>query len=166
MNLKFDWKIFINAPPDQAWRYIADTNRINQYAGLPEFTFHYLPEKDGGSHQVGETRYLGWQLRWDEHPFEWIEGRYYKVVRTYHNGPIRKFHTAVTLHPHNGGTLVHQTISCEPRWFFAIPAIYWEIGFSSKRRFQAAYQKIDSFLRGKSETPLVPVPRVAIPSGR
>src|SRR5262249_5074028 len=35
-----------------------------------------------------------------------------------------------------------------------------------KRRFQAAYQKIDSFLRGKSETPLVPVPRVAIPSGR
>ena len=93
MNLKFVWKIPINAPPDKLWRYIADTNRINQYAGLPEFTFRYIPEPDGGSSQVGETRYMGWRLRWDEHPFEWIEGRYYEIVRAYHNGPIRQFHT-------------------------------------------------------------------------
>ena len=166
MNLNFVWKIPIEAPPDKLWRYIADTNRINQYAGLPEFTFRYIPEPDGGSRQVGETRYMGWRLRWDEHPFEWIEGRYYKVVREYHNGPIRTFRTAVTVHPNNGGSLVEQTITCEPRWVFAIPAIYWEIGFSSRRRFHAAYRKIEKFLQGNSDTPFVPVPRIAIAPGR
>lgn len=166
MNLKFVWKIPVDAPPDKLWRYIADTNRINQYAGLPEFTFRYIPEPDGGSHMVGETRYMGWKLHWDEHPFEWIEGRYYEIVREYHNGPIRKFHTAVTLRPNNGGSLVEQTINCEPRWLFAIPAIYFEIGFSSRKRFQAAYRKIERFLQGESETAFIPVPRVAIAPGR
>jgi adenylate cyclase len=166
VKLRFEWKIPMSTPPQELWRYVADTNRINQYAGLPEFSFRYLPEDDGGSRQIGETRYMGWRLRWDEHPFEWIEGRYYEVVREYHNGPIRKFHTAVSLHPDTGGTLVHQTITCEPRWSFAIPAIYFELGVSSKRRFRAAYQKIEKFLNGNSESPFVPVPRVAIPPGR
>jgi len=166
MRVKFVWKIPIDASPDRLWRYIADTNRLNQYAGLPEFTFRYVPEPDGGSHQIGETRYMGWRLRWDEHPFEWIEGQYYEVVRTYHNGPIKEFHTAVTLRPQNGGTLVEQTITCTPRWFFVIPAIYWEVGFVSKRRFRAAYRKIENFLKGGSESAFEPVPRQAIPPGR
>ena len=123
MKLQFVWKIPIGAPPDRLWRYIADTNRLNQYAGMPEFKFRYIPEPDGGSRQEGETRYMGWLLRWDEHPFEWIEGRYYEIVRTYHNGPVREFRTAVTLHPNNGGSIVEQKIECEPRWFFAIPAL-------------------------------------------
>jgi len=166
VKLQFVWKIPIDAPPDKLWRYIADTNRLNQYAGLPEFKFRYIPEPDGGSRQEGETRYMGWRLRWDEHPFEWIEGRYYEIVRTYHNGPVREFRTAVTLHPSNGASIVEQKIECEPRWFFAIPALYFEIGFSSRRRFREAYRKIEKFLQGSSETPFVPVPRVAIPQGR
>jgi adenylate cyclase len=166
MHLKFVWKIPIGATPGDLWRYIADTNHLNQYAGLPEFTFRYVPEQDGGSRQIGETHYLGWRLHWDEHPFEWIEGRYYEIVRTYHNGPIRKFHTAVTLHPDAGGTLLEQIIECEPRWLFAVPAIYWEIGFSARRRFEEAYRKIEKFLTGNAGTPFVPVPRVAISPGR
>jgi adenylate cyclase len=166
MNLEFVWKIPVDAPPDKLWRYIADTNRINQYAGLPEFTFRYIPEADGGSRQVGETRFMGWRLRWDEHPFEWIEGRYYEVVRDYHNGPLRKFHTRVTLHANNDGSLVEQIITCEPRWLAAIPVIYWEIGFSSQRRFRAAYRNIEKFLQGAPAAPFLPVPRVAIPPGR
>jgi adenylate cyclase len=166
MNLKFIWKIAIDAPPDKLWRYIADTNRVNQYAGLPEFTFKYVPEPDGGSRQIGETRYMGWRLRWDERPFEWIEGRYYEVLREYHNGPVRKFHTAVTVRANNGGSIVEQSITCEPRWFFALPALYFEIQFSSRRRFEAAYRKIEKFLQGDSETPFIPSPRVAIPQAR
>src|SRR5215510_14458568 len=99
MNLTFDWEIMLETPPDRLWRYIADTNRLNQYAGLPEAKFRYVPDAGGGSRQVGETRYMGVTLRWDEHPFQWIEGRSYEVVRGYHGGPIRTFHTAVTLRP-------------------------------------------------------------------
>jgi class 3 adenylate cyclase len=165
-GVKFVWKIPIQAPPDQLWRYIADTNRLNQYAGLPEFTFQYIPETDGGSRQVGETSYLGWRIHWDEHPFEWIEGRYYEIVRTFQNGPIRKFHTAVSLRPDNGGSIVEQAIECEPRWLFAVPLIYWEIRVSAQKRFREAYRKIEKFLLGKAEAPFVPVPRTAISHGR
>jgi hypothetical protein len=38
MKRPFLWKIPIDAPPDKLWRHIADTNRTNQFAGLPEFT--------------------------------------------------------------------------------------------------------------------------------
>ena len=166
MSLKFVWKIPIEATPDTLWRYISATNRINQYAGLPEFTFRFVPEPDGGSRQVGETRYMGWRLLWDEHPFEWIEGRYFEIVREYHNGPIRKLQTSVILHPHNGGTLVEQTMTCEPRWFFAAPGIYWELAFFTKRRFVAAYRKIEKFLNGESATPFEPLVREPVPQGR
>src|SRR5262249_39857535 len=109
---------------------------------------------------------MGWRLHWDEHPFEWIEGRYYEVVRTYHNGPIRKFHTAVFLRRNNGGSIVEQTIDCKARWPFAMPAVYWEIGVSSRKRFREAYRKIEQFLQGRADAPFVPVPRTAISPGR
>ena len=166
MSIKFVWKIPIDAAPDTLWRYISDTNRVNQYAGLPEFTFRFVPEPDGGSRQVGETRYMGWRLLWDEHPFEWIEGRYFEIVREYHNGPIRKLQTSLILHPHDGGTLVEQTMTCEPRWFFAVPGIYWELAFFTKRRFLAAYRKIEKFLSGATATPFEPLVRESIPQGR
>jgi class 3 adenylate cyclase len=166
MKSRFVWKILLEAPPDQLWRYVSDTNRINQYAGLPEFTFRYVPEPDGGSRQIGETRVMGWRLQWEEHPFEWIEDQYFKVIRSYQNGPIREFHTSLRLMPQGSGTLLEQTIEAEPRWFFATPAIWWEIGISSRRRFLAAYKKIDEYLKGKSDAPLAAVARQAIPSGR
>lgn len=166
MDLRFQWKIPVAAAPDRLWRYIADTNRINQYAGLPEFTFKYVPDADGGSRQIGETRYMGWHLVWDEHPFEWIEGQYYEIVREYHNGPVARLHTAVTLRPSDGGSIVEQTITCTPRWSIAVPAIYWEIGYVSRKRFKAAYRKIETYLQGHSDSAFLPVPRQPIPPGR
>ena len=166
MKVRFVWKTTLEAAPDAIWRYVADTNRINQYAGLPEFTFRYVPEPDGGSRQIGETRYMGWRMQWEEHPFEWIEGQYFKVIRSYLNGPIREFHTAVRLTPQGEGTVLEQTIECEPRWIFTVPALWWEVGVTSKRRFTAAYRKIDQFLRGESDSPMEPVIRQAVPEGR
>jgi len=154
MAIKFTWKILLQAPPARLWRYIADTNRINQYAGLPEFTFRYIQEQDGGSSEIGEARYWGWRLSWDEHPFEWIEGERFEVLRSYHSGPLKEFRTIVVLRPEDGRTLVEQTIVCRPRWFFVTPALYWEIGVVSRRRFEAAYRKIEKFLQGDGTTPL------------
>jgi len=166
MRARFVWKLVLEATPDRLWQYVADTNRINQYAGLPEFTFHYVPAPDGGSRQIGETRYMGWRLQWEEHPFEWIEGQYFQVIRSYRNGPIREFHTSVRLTPQGGGTLLEQTLDAEPRWIFAMPALWWEVGVTSKRRFMAAYHKIDQFLRHESGSPLEPLTRQAAPAGR
>jgi len=166
MKARFLWRLSLNATPEKLWRYISDTNRINQYAGLPEFTFRYVPESDGGSRQIGETRYMGWRLQWDEHPFEWIEGQYFKVIRSYHNGPIREFRTSVRLTAQGDKTLIEQSLECQARWAFALPAIWWEVGIVSRRRFTAAYRRIEQFLQGQAESPLQPVVRQAIPAGR
>jgi len=166
MAVRFVWKIPIQAPPERLWRYIADTNRVNQYAGLPEFTFRYVPDADGGSRQVGETRYMGWRLEWDEHPFEWIEGQRFEVLRSYHNGPLQDFRTTVVLHRQNGGSVLEQTVLCRPRWFFVTPALYWELGVIARRRFEAAYRKIEQILQQESRDQLVTGPRTPIPRAR
>jgi hypothetical protein len=53
MLQKFTWKLHLEVEPDRLWRYIADTGRLNQAAGLPEWKLDYVPDEDGGSHQVG-----------------------------------------------------------------------------------------------------------------
>ena len=166
MNLKFVWKVHLKTDPGRLWRYIADTSRLNEAAGLPEWKLSYIPESDGGSHQVGELRYMGWRVRWDEHPFEWIESRQYEVVRSYHNGPLRRFRMAVFLRPENGGTLLEEVITVEPRWLLLVPPIYWEVGWRSRRRFERVYRRIDRFLGGDAGTPFQPVRRRGLSTTR
>ena len=163
MLQKFTWKLHLEVEPDRLWRYIADTSRLNQAAGLPEWKLDYVPEEDGGSHQVGQLRYMGWLLRWDEHPFEWVEGRHYEVTRVYLNGPMRRFNLAVFLTPDNGGTLLEEVITVEPRWFVLAPAIYWEVGYRSRRRFERVYRRIEQYLGGQIETPFEPAVDRPIP---
>ena len=157
MLQKFTWKLHLEVEPARLWRYIADTGRLNQAAGLPEWKLDYVPDEDGGSHQVGQLRYMGWRVSWDEHPFEWVEGRQYEVRRDYHNGPLRRFNMAVVLSPENGGTLLEEVLTVEPRWLVLAPVIYWEVGYRSRRRFERVYRRIEQYLQGRIETPFGPV---------
>ena len=166
MELRFQWKFTLGVEPERLWQYIADTGSLNEAAGLPEWKLQYIPEDDGGSRQVGETRYMGWRLKWDEHPFEWIEGRRFEVLRVYHNGPVRWFRLAVRLSPVDGGSLLEQDITVEPRWSLMAPGIYWDLGYRSRNRFKRVYQKIDAYLRGQSETPFRPSHSNPIPRDR
>ncbi len=166
MELRFQWKFTLGVEPERLWQYIADTGSLNEAAGLPEWKLQYIPEDDGGSRQVGETRYMGWRLKWDEHPFEWIEGRRFEVLRVYHNGPVRWFRLAVRLSPVDGGSLLEQDITVEPRWLLMAPGIYWDLGYRSRNRFKRVYQKIDAYLRGQAETPFRPSHSNPIPRDR
>lgn len=166
MNLHFVWKIHLDVGPEQLWRYISDTDRLNQAAGLPQWAFHYVPETDGGSRQMGEMTYRGWHIRWEEQPFQWVTGRHYEVVRIYHNGPLKRFHTAVTLHRQDEGTLLEQNVVAEPRWAVFAPAIYFEIGWMSRRRFERAYHDIETFLRGNSRSAYRIAPPTPTPAAR
>ena len=166
MELRFQWKFTLGVEPERLWQYIADTGSLNEAAGLPEWKLQYIPEDDGGSRQVGEARYMGWRLKWDEHPFEWIEGRRFEVLRVYHNGPVRWFRLAVRLSPVDGGSLLEQDITVEPRCLLMAPGIYWDLGYRSRKRFKRVYQKIDAYLRGQAETPFRPSHSNPIPRDR
>jgi class 3 adenylate cyclase len=153
MRLNFKWELQLGVTPRQLWQYVADTNSLNQAAGLSEWKLGYIPDPDGGSRRVGETHHMGWKLRWDERPFEWIEGRQYSVVRNYHNGPVLQFQMSVVLHPAEGGTLLVETIEIEPRWLFMAPAIYLEVEYRSRRSFERVYRRIEQHLKGAAATP-------------
>ena len=156
MRLKFKWEIQLDVKPDQLWPYVADTNSLNKAAGLSEWKLRYVSDPDGGSRQVGETRHMGWKMNWDERPFQWIEGREYSVVRTYHNGPVRRFDMAVVLTPAGDGTRLVETLIIEPRWLLMAPAVYFEVQFRSRKRFERVYRRIEQHLKGEAATPFLP----------
>ena len=153
MELRFQWTFRLDVEPDRLWQYIADTGSLNEAAGLPEWKLQYIPENDGGSRQTAEMRYMGWRIRWDEHPFEWVEGRSYEVLRVYHNGPVRSFRLAVQLSPLDGGSLLVENMVVEPRWLVLAPVIYWDLGYHSRKRFGRVYRKIENYLKGQTEAP-------------
>ena len=166
MELRFHWKFPLSVEPDRLWRYIADTGSLNEAAGLPEWKLQYIPEDDGGSRQVGETRYLGWRLKWDEHPFEWIEGERFDILRVYHNGPLRWFRLAVRLSPAEGGSLLEEDITVAPRWSLVAPAVYWDLGYRSRNRFERVYRNIEADLRGQTQAPFRPRHPIPVPVTR
>jgi hypothetical protein len=153
MQLKFKWEIQLDVAPDQLWQYVADTNSLNKAAGLSEWKLRYVSDPDGGSRRLGETRHMDWKLKWGERPFGWIEGRRYSVVRTYQNGPARRFDMAAVLEQVGSGTRLVETITIEPRWLLMAPAIYLEAEFRSRRSFERVYRQIEQHLKGQAGAP-------------
>jgi hypothetical protein len=122
--------------PEQLWRYVADTQRMDRAVGLPRAHFTRVPRPEGGEIVTGEYR-LGKRLayaRWQEHPFIWERPRHYSIVREYVRGPIVRFHGGAELEsvaPENGSgerTTIHVFGEFTPRHPIFAPFIRWGVG--------------------------------------
>src|SRR3954469_12818663 len=107
-----EWRL--RAQPRQLWPFVSDTERLNAALGLPPVTF--TDERGAqGYRRFGEFSYLGMRIRWEEKPFEWIEGEQLGVERLYENGPILRLRSFVRLLPDGPGTLLQHSLDYEPR---------------------------------------------------
>jgi class 3 adenylate cyclase len=156
--MNFKWELRLAVDAGRLWRYVADRNAINEAVGLAEWKLHYVPEADGGSRRVGESRLALWNMRWDEYPFEWVENSHFRIVRRFHNGPLRTLWTGVTLVEDGGTTLLTETVTIEPRSVVFAPALYLEIHYKTRRNFERVYRKIEKYLSGESTAPFEPPP--------
>ncbi len=144
----------LESSPRQLWPYVSNTDRLNRAVGLPavEFTTRAVP--GGGSERFGALRKLGLNLTYQEHPFEWIEGRRLGVLREFSSGPFRWLVSVTELQPRAGGgtTLTHQ-VRLEPRGLLGRTAAAVEIGGKGRRGLDRVYRRIDAALAGRLGRP-------------
>ena len=103
-------------PPAEVWPILSKTDWINRSLGLPPVTYETRPAAAGGSEVIARARLLGSELRWREHPFEWLENEFYRVHRVFERGPFLEAKLGVDFRPDaSGGALVQVYSDFTPR---------------------------------------------------
>ncbi len=154
LRYQFQWKLRSSA--ESLWPYLSNTDRVNQAVGLPAVKYKTFQDPKLGMRRIATVRAMGMTMEWEEHPFEWIEGRRLSVLRQFPSGPFHWFTNVVELNPQSdGGTLVVQTLEMIPRNFMGKVFAKFQIGNKSERNFGRVYEKIDEYLQSNSSKSVV-----------
>ena len=109
------WTWTFDLPPAELWPVLADTNRFNEAMGLPPYALEETPQPDGTVRRRGRGKAAGFTLEWEEKPYEWIAGRWFRVSRVFSKGPFRRFGPVFELGPDGkGGSKVSYALEWEP----------------------------------------------------
>ncbi|MDA1053443.1 MAG: serine/threonine-protein kinase [Planctomycetota bacterium] len=154
-TLEFEFTWTLSSSAAQLWPFVANTDRLNQAMGLPPARFSTSNDPERGVRRFAETRIAGQRIAWEEHPFEWIEGRRMSVLREFLHGPFDWFVNIVELTPQaDGGTLLSHKVLLEPKNLLGRFIAKLEIGMRARRSLTRIYQQIDGFVAsGKHNDP-------------
>jgi class 3 adenylate cyclase len=151
--LAFDFSWQLKNPPHALWPHVTNTERLNRAVGLPAVAYTAEPDPNGGSRRFAQFRKLGMTIGWQEHPFEWIEGRRMGVFRDFHQGPWKWFTSIVEMTPNgNGGTTLAHRIRVVPANVIGAMAARLEIGLKSRKALDKVYRHIDAVVSGELGT--------------
>ncbi len=151
LRYQFQWKF--RSSPEALWPYVSNTDRVNNAIGLPAVRYKTFQDPKLGMRRIATVRAMGMTMEWEEHPYEWIEGRRMSVLRQFPSGPFHWFTNVVELNPQSdGGTLVVQTLQMVPRNFMGKMFARFQIGNKSERNFGRVYEKIDEYLQSNSNS--------------
>lgn len=147
LHYDFTWELA--ASPEQLWPHVSNTERLNRAIGLPAVAFTTQFESDRGVRRFGKFRKVGMALAWEEHPFEWVEGRRMGVLREYREGPLKWLASVVELAPRPGGTLLTHRVRVEPHGLLGRTVAAVEVGVRGRRGLDRVYRRIDAAVTGK-----------------
>lgn len=155
-DFHYRWEYELQSSPEQLWSFVADTNRFNRDAGVPE-----LQPAQGKKQRLRNARrrlrlsFLGVPVEWEEQPFEWIRPSRFGVVRKYSKGPIAELKVLAELSPlgARGSKLTYQ-IWATPKSVLGYLLIPLQIGYSTRRRFASAFEGYDKTERAEISAPL------------
>jgi class 3 adenylate cyclase len=165
----YRWEWQLQSSPEELWPFVADTNRFNRDTGVPAVESQ---TGDGGrlsnSRRRLRLRKLGMTVEWEEQPFEWIRPYRFGVARRYTKGPVAQLRVQSELVPQpGGGTHLIYEVWAQPRTALGLTAIPAQIGFLSRRSFDAAIRRYDKLAASDRPSPLMPAPQATFaPSGR
>ena len=110
-------------PPGVLWSFLADTDRLNRAVSLPPVRFVPLPDPTRKGHYRAEARFMGVTLAYEEYPFDWVEGRHYRVLRRFDSGPLAEVLGGIRIEPAPGGSELEVFARMLPRnWLGTIGA--------------------------------------------
>ncbi|QDT11230.1 protein kinase domain-containing protein [Planctomycetes bacterium K23_9] len=137
----------LKSSPEVLWPYVSNTERINRAVDLPAVNFHVQTGEHGDVQHYGSTRFLGMNMSWREHPFEWIEASRMSVLRQLDNGPLDWLISDVQLQRGDqGGTILTHRFQVRPRGLMGRLVARLQVGWHSRRAFDRAYHHIDDVL--------------------
>ena len=110
------------------WPYITDTDRANRLVGGRPVTYESI-EADAKSSArfVATTTVGGFNVTYEEAPFEWTLNKSFSVFRRMRNGPLKSYTYSLTLEGlPDGGTRATVRISLVPRHWVLAPIVRFQ----------------------------------------
>lgn len=134
----YRWEYDLKSEPEDLWARVADTNRFNRDAGLPQVEI-----ADKKNRRL-RFRKFGIPVEWEEQPFEWVKPFRFGVVRKYSKGPIAGLRVRAELQPKpGGGTHLIYDVWVKPKNVLGRTTIPFQFGVLAARKFAGVFQKYD-----------------------
>lgn len=155
----------LDSSPQALWPYVSNTERLNRAIGLPPVEYRTEVDSNGAPRRFGTIRLAGIPMTWEEHPFEWVEGRRMSILREFTGGPFRWFMSTVELAATpDGGCDLRHTVKILSRNFVGRMIATVETGSKCRKSLESVYSRIDETLRRAGRNPLrdafEPVPKL------
>ncbi len=141
----FKFEITLSSSLSKVWAYASDTVRSNQTLGEPAFTYTNTPNSKGGSNTIGSQRNTGFTLKFIELSPEWVEGKYFQIVREHFAGPLKRFIQRMDFEEKDGKVILRNTIRVIIRWKIVSPISYIRFKLDALPRYKKILQQVDSF---------------------
>ncbi len=145
------------------WNVLTDTERMNRAVGMDRVALE--PLSDGSAARFLATTELGgFQVQYEERPYEWVYLESFKVFRKMRSGPAESLEMSYRLEPApSGGTNVTMRLTIAPRWRVLSPVMRLRSG-QSLRKFEDEILRIDESL-AKGARPPPPRGQVSLRPG-
>ncbi|MBI3414881.1 MAG: adenylate/guanylate cyclase domain-containing protein [Verrucomicrobia bacterium] len=158
--IRIEREFAVPFPTREIWPVLSQTDWINRSLGLPPVTYEFKPAPAGGSEVMARARMFGTELRWREHPFEWLENEFYRVQRVFERGPFREAKLGVEFRSDGGnGAIVRVCSDFSPRNAVFAWLTRYVIGPQSLRGFASILAHVTAHLNGRESNALPRLPR-------
>ena len=165
LTYAFEWEL--QSSPEALWPFVSNTEKMNRATGLAPVRFEIesmATKVPTGPATTGNQRVGGMNMKWREHPYEWIEGSRHVVLRVFEKGVLRWYVAEVQMERlAGGGTRLRNTIKMEPRGMLARFLSKWEIGIKYRRKLERVYTRLDRVLAAGPAPEIDPIdPEVVV----
>ena len=141
----FHWHL--NGTPHQLWPLLADTDRFNRAIDLPAPEFEFV-EDAGERKRMASANFMGLKVRYREHPFEWVEGREFSVLREFENGPFKSVISRVELAPLSASrTRLTHSFEVETRGWLGKLVGFLQFKWVTPKSLDRVYRRIEMLAR-------------------
>jgi len=149
-ELLYEWTWELDSPPRALWPLVSNTERLNRAIGLPSIQFTTKPDAELGVRRFAHVHKFGVAMDYEEHPFEWVEGRRMGVLREFTRGPFKWFTSVAELIPRaGGGTTLRHKVRLEPNGLFGRAVAAVEVAWKVRRNLDRVYRRFDAILTGR-----------------
>ncbi len=140
----FQFEIPLDASKEKIWRYVSDTDRVNQLLGEPTIEYEDSPNERGGSFKEGIQKNTGFALRFKELAPEWVKEQFFQIVREHTSGPLKRFIHRIDLYEQEGKIILKNTIRVILRWKLLAPINVVKFHLDVIPRYKKFYKNIES----------------------